>query len=89
LGPRSRSLVLPVKFMDDTSSDEAKQHPSLPASKHPMKLLSLCVYRVLLAPRRDMSIKEKNVDIYIRLTSPSFSSSRVKLLNGFLFIVKV
>lgn len=59
MGPRSRSLVLPVKFMDDTSSDEAKQHPSLPASKHPMKLLSLCVYRVLLAPRRDMSIKEK------------------------------
>jgi hypothetical protein len=59
LGTRSRSLVLPVNFMDVTSSGEVKRHPSLPASKHPMKLLSLCFYRVLLAPRRDMSIKDK------------------------------
>ena len=57
MGPRSRSLVLPVKFMDDTSSGEEKQHPYLPASKHSMKLLSLRVYRVLLAPRRDKSVK--------------------------------
>lgn len=70
MGPRSHSLVLPVRFMDETNSGEEKQYPSLPASKHPMKLPSLCVHPELLAPRRVMSIKEKNADNVSDLPRP-------------------
>ena len=73
MGSRSRSPVLPVKFIDDTTSGEVKQHPSLPASKHPMKLLFPYDHRVLFATRRYSSIKEeKKVEIVSNLRrSPS------------------